>query len=313
MRVDRETPHRPVLLDEAIEGLAIKPDGVYIDGTFGRGGHCEAILEKLNGRGRILAIDKDPEAIYTGLRRFQGERRISIKRSSFAMLRQLADTQGLTGRVNGMLFDLGVSSPQLEDPQRGFSFLRNGPLDMRMDPAQGPTSAAWLARASEKEIAAIIKAYGEERYARRIARAIVRTRVLKPISSTRQLVDIIVRVVPALKDRKHPATRTFQAIRIHINRELDELNAALAQTIEVLAKGGRLVVISFHSLEDRLVKRFIRNHGIGGRIPRGLPLTEQRIPYELRPVGRAKRATEQECKRNPRARSAILRIAERLG
>jgi len=313
MQADQGTQHCPVLLEEAIEGLAIEPGGVYIDSTLGRGGHCAAILEKLNGRGRILAIDKDPEAIYAGQRRFQGEPRISIKRSSFALLRQLADRQGLIGRVNGILFDLGVSSPQLEDPQRGFSFLRNGPLDMRMDPTQGPTAAEWLARASKKEITDVIKDYGEERYARRIAGAIVRTRVLKPISSTGQLVNIIVRVVPALTAQKHPATRTFQAIRIHINRELDELKAALEQTLEVLAKGGRLVVISFHSLEDRLVKRFIRNRSIGGQIPRGLPLTEQQIPNEMRPVGRAKRATEEECKHNPRARSAILRIAERLG
>ena len=311
MRPDQGTQHRPVLLKEAIDGLAIKPDGVYIDGTFGRGGHCAAILEKLTERGRILAIDKDPEAICAGRQRFQGEHRILIKRSSFALLRQLADRQGLTGRVNGIIFDLGVSSPQLEAPQRGFSFLRNGPLDMRMDTTRGPTATDWLARASEKEIATVIKEYGEERYARRIAGAIVQTRALRPINSTGQLVDIIVRVVPAMQAQKHPATRTFQAIRIHINCELDELKAALQQTLEVLAKGGRMVVISFHSLEDRLVKRFIRNHGVGGRIPRGLPLTEQQIPNELRRVGGAQRATEKECTCNPRARSAILRIAER--
>ena len=211
----------------------------------GRGGHCAAILEKLTERGRILAIDKDPEAICAGRQRFQGEHRILIKRSSFALLRQLADRQGLTGRVNGILFDLGVSSPQLEAPQRGFSFLRNGPLDMRMDTTRGPTATDWLARASEKEIATVIKEYGEERYARRIAGAIVQTRALRPINFTGQLVDIIVRVVPAMQAQKHPATRTFQAIRIHINRELDELKAALQQTLEVLAKGGRLVVYKF--------------------------------------------------------------------
>ena len=304
--------HQPVLLQEALEGLHINPEGVYIDGTYGRGGHSAAILGALSSQGRLLALDKDPAAVAAGKNRFGADERFAIEQLSFASLQQLTDRLDLTGRVNGILLDLGVSSPQLEDPQHGFSFLKEGPLDMRMDLTQGPSAAEWLADAEEGTIAKVIKSFGEERFARRIARAIVRSRSERAIATTRQLAELISQAVPTRDTNKHPATRTFQAIRIVINRELHELQAVLEQSLTVLANGGRLVVISFHSLEDRIVKRFIQTQSRGAGVPRGLPILGEQAAGALRAIGRKMRASQVESRRNPRARSAILRAAERL-
>ena len=308
-----EFSHQPVLLDEVVEALDIKPDGAYIDATYGCGGHSSAILARLNERGRLLAIDKDSEAVNRAQKRYQGEQRISIFRRSFTSLKQLTESVKLLGCIDGIVFDLGVSSPQLDDPKRGFSFLREGPLDMRMDSAQSPMAAEWLAGVDEFELARVIKDFGEERYARRIAKAIVNARKHSQLSTTGQLADLIATVVPRKEKNKHPATRTFQAIRIVINRELQELEATLPQSLEVLRKGGRLAVISFHSLEDRIVKRFIRCYSRRrATAPRGLPVMETELVPKLRAIGGVRRASEAEIRRNPRARSALLRVAERL-
>ncbi len=304
--------HQPVLLQEVLEGLHINPDGVYIDGTYGRGGHSAAILGAMGAQGRLLALDKDPAAVAAGKDRFRADERFTVEQLSFASLKQLTDRLDLSGRINGILLDLGVSSPQLKDSQRGFSFLKEGPLDMRMDPTQGPSAAEWLADTQEGVIAEVIKTFGEERYARRIAKAIARSRSERPLLTTRQLRELIIQAVPKKDTNKHPATRTFQAIRIAINCELQELQAVLQQSLAVLASGGRLVVISFHSLEDRIVKRFIQTHSRGVTVPRGLPVLGAPTAGALRVVGRKIRASEVECRRNPRARSAILRTAERL-
>jgi 16S rRNA (cytosine1402-N4)-methyltransferase len=312
MSASGECFHHTVLLHEAIAALAINPDGIYVDGTFGRGGHSAAILERLSSSGRLLAMDKDPQAVEVAQARFQSDGRFSIERASFALLRQLTDRFSLTGKVNGILLDLGVSSPQVDDPKRGFSFTKDGPLDMRMDPGSGATAAAWLRRASESEIADVLKTYGEERYAQRIARAIVAQRRRKPIETTAQLAGLITQAAPRRERHKHPATRSFQAIRIFINRELEELQEALAHTLTVLAAYGRLAVISFHSLEDRIVKRFIRRHAQGESRPCGLPSATDHGPRMLRRLGGTIRPSEAELQRNPRARSAVLRVAERL-
>lgn len=302
--------HQPVLLLEAVEGLAIRPEGIYADVTFGRGGHSRAILARLGDRGRLLAMDKDPEAIEAA-RAELADPRVCFVHGSFAMLKQSTDRLNLSGRIDGVLFDLGVSSPQLDDPRRGFSFLRDGPLGMRMDSGTGITAAQWLAAADESEIARVLKDYGEERHARRIARAIIDRRRATPIETTGQLAALIAAASPSRERHKHPATRSFQALRIYINRELEALQAGLAQALAVLAPGGRLAAISFHSLEDRVVKRFIREHSRAPALPRGLPLRGGGEPGALRPVGRAIRPSAAECRRNPRARSATLRVAER--
>ncbi|MEN8128681.1 MAG: 16S rRNA (cytosine(1402)-N(4))-methyltransferase RsmH [Pseudomonadota bacterium] len=308
-----EYSHQPVLLDEALKALDITAEGIYLDGTYGRGGHSAAILERLNQQGRLLAIDQDPDAVSAAKRRFEGEQRFSIYQCSFAALKQLTDSLDLTGRIDGLLLDLGVSSPQLDNPQRGFSFIKDGPLDMRMDHSQEPSAAQWLARIDESKLAEVIKLYGEERYARRIAKAIVAARKEQPLTTTLQLADLISTAIPRRERQKHPATRTFQAIRIVINNELQALSEALRQSLSVLRGGGRLVVISFHSLEDRIVKRFIRNHSTAAAgTPRGLPVVEDMLVVQLRALGRVRRATKAECQRNPRARSAILRTAEHL-
>lgn len=305
--------HRPVLLNEILDALQITPDGIYIDATYGGGGHSVAILARLNERGRLLAVDRDPEAVRLALKRHQGEKRFSIYRRSFSSLKQLIDSLGLVGLIDGIVLDLGVSSPQLDNPKRGFSFLREGPLDMRMDSTQGPTAAEWLAGVEEQELAKVIKEYGEERYARRIARAIVNARKHSRLNTTRQLTDLIASVVPRKEKTKHPATRTFQAIRIFINRELQELTQILPQSLELLRVHGRLAVISFHSLEDRIVKQFIRSHSRWqADVPRGLPVMGAELAPVLRTIGGVMRASDAECKRNPRARSAVLRVAERL-
>ena len=303
--------HLPVMLEPALEGLALRADGVYLDCTFGRGGHSRAILERLGPRGRLVALDKDPDAIASaeaeGLCR---DPRFTLVPADFRDLAEVARAAGIHGRVAGILMDLGVSSPQLDSAARGFAFLQEGPLDMRMNPAVGVSAAEWLARADERELADVIHRYGEERYARRIARAIVQARDGVPLRTTRQLAELVERSVPRRERHKHPATRTFQAIRIHINRELEALEAALDQSLAVLAPGGRLVVIAFHSLEDRIVKRFIRRHSRPAPLPRKLPVAADEPFLPLRDLGK-RRPDALEVARNPRARSAILRVAER--
>jgi 16S rRNA (cytosine1402-N4)-methyltransferase len=304
--------HIPVLLDEVIAGLAVRPDGVYVDATFGRGGHARAILAELNQQGRLLAIDKDPTAVQAAKHLFAADPRCSIEQGSFADLNEFVKQHNLIGKVDGILLDLGVSSPQLDDPERGFSFLRDGPLDMRMDPSKGISAATWLGTVTESVLAQVFKEYGEERYAKRIARAIVRERLVTPIVSTGRLAEIIRAAHPAWEKGKHPATRCFQAIRLFINRELQDLNECLDQCLDVLAVGGRLLVISFHSLEDRIVKRFMRNLARGDHYPAGLPITQEQLQLKLRTVGRAIKPSFAEITKNPRARSAVLRIGEKL-
>lgn len=304
--------HVPVLLEEAVNALAIRADGTYMDGTFGRGGHSAAVLERLGPKGRLIAFDKDPQAVDIAVQRFGADARFSIERGSFAMLAQVAEQRGLTGCVDGVLLDLGVSSPQLDQAERGFSFLRDGPLDMRMDSDSGDDAASWIAKARESDIARVLKEYGEERFSRRVAGAIVRARAESPIRTTTQLAAIIRAAIPKHEPGKHPATRSFQAIRIQVNKELDDLSAALDSTLAVLRPGGRLAVISFHSLEDRIVKRFIRDQARGAAHAAGMPIPESMLQRRLRPVGKEIRPGEAELVRNPRARSSVLRIAERL-
>jgi 16S rRNA (cytosine1402-N4)-methyltransferase len=304
--------HRPVLLEEAVAGLAIQPGGLYVDGTFGRGGHALAILAKLGSEGCLLALDKDPQAIAAAQEQFLSDKRFMIERGSFAMLKQQVERRGWLGKMSGVLLDLGVSSPQLDDPGRGFSFSHDGPLDMRMDPESGRSAADWLGVAPEREIVQVLRDYGEERYAKRIARAIVQARAASPIRTTKQLAEVVRAAHPAWEKDKDPATRSFQAIRIFINQELDDLEACLPQCLEALAPGGRLAVISFHSLEDRIVKRFMRKEARGGEFPAGLPITQAHFHPKLRVIGKAIHASSAEVQANPRARSAVLRIAERL-
>jgi 16S rRNA (cytosine1402-N4)-methyltransferase len=297
--------HTPVLLSEAIEALAIQPAGTYLDGTFGRGGHSREILSRLGPRGRLIALDRDPEAEPAA--RAINDPRFSFHRTRFSQLEAVLGEM----RVQGMLFDLGVSSPQLEDPARGFSFRTDGPLDMRMDPEAGPSAAAWLAAAEEEEIRKVIRDYGEERFAKQIAAAIVAARARAPLVRTRQLADLVAGAVRTREPGQDPATRTFQALRIHLNRELEEVSLMLPKATAHLAAGGRLAVISFHSLEDRMVKRFMQA-AARPDVPRGLPLRASEMPQAaLKLVGRAVRASAQETRRNPRARSATLRVAER--
>ncbi|HUH00200.1 MAG TPA: 16S rRNA (cytosine(1402)-N(4))-methyltransferase RsmH [Gammaproteobacteria bacterium] len=306
------TDHAPVLLGEALEGLAVRTAGSYLDATLGRGGHAAAILERLGETGRLLAVDRDPESIRAGQRRFFGDPRLTIVRANFAGLRRIAVEAGFTDGFDGMLLDLGVSSPQLDDAARGFSFMRDGPLDMRMDPDTGMSAAEWLAQVSERDLARVLRDYGEERHAKRIARALVHARAAAPITTTGRLAELIAAAVPGREPGKHPATRSFQAIRICINDELDALDAALEQSLELLRPAGRLCVISFHSLEDRRVKRFMRRHAEEAEPWRGLPDVPAHARPQLRVVGKALRAGDAEIAANPRARSAVLRVAERL-
>jgi 16S rRNA (cytosine1402-N4)-methyltransferase len=310
--VSGEDAHRPVLLEEALQALNIKPNGHYVDGTFGRGGHSGALVARLDQDGRLLALDKDPAAVAEAKRRYGEDTRFTIRQASFANLKQEVTTLGWLGQVDGILLDLGVSSPQLDDASRGFSFQKNGPLDMRMDPSQGPSVATWLAEAREQDIARVLKEFGEERFAKRIARAIVKARAENSITTTGQLAAIVAAAVPSREPGKDPATRSFQAIRIFINKELDDLKACLGQVLDVLKPGGRLVVISFHSLEDRLIKRFIREQEKGDSFPLDLPVTQIQLQPRLRAVGKPVRPNEDEIRANPRARSAIMRVAERL-
>jgi 16S rRNA (cytosine1402-N4)-methyltransferase len=304
--------HSAVLLQEAVEALAIKPDGVYVDATFGRGGHSALILERLGPAGRLLAFDRDPEAVDSASAVIGSDRRFVIEHACFDELQKLCVKHGLKGGVDGLLLDLGVSSPQLDDALRGFSFQHDGPLDMRMNPADDLTAAAWLAGASQEEIRRVLREYGEERFAGRIATAIVRQRQHEALTTTRQLVDLVERAVPRKDPGKHPATRTFQAIRIEVNQELRQLAEVLEQALSVLAPEGRLAVISFHSLEDRIVKRFLRRHSTADTLPKGVPLMASQLqPPLLRLVGGVIGASDEELKRNPRARSARLRVAEK--
>lgn len=284
-----------------------------MDGTFGRGGHARAILGQLGPRGRLLAMDKDPEAMRAAHEQFGSDSRFTMARGSFSMLEQLASSHGVSGQVNGILLDLGVSSPQLDEPSRGFSFQHDGPLDMRMDPDQGLSAAQWLAQVEEKELDAVLRDLGEERFHRRVARAIVNAREEQPLTTTAALAAVVAKAIPVREKHKHPATRTFQAIRIHINRELEDLQVCLEQTVRVLAAAGRLAVISFHSLEDRIVKRFMRDQARGrDDLPPDLPVPAQQLGVTMRLVGKPVRPGDAECDANPRARSAVLRVAERL-
>ena len=304
--------HVTVLLNEAVEALISNPDGFYIDGTFGRGGHSALILKQLSPQGRLLAIDKDMAAIATATERFSNDARFAIAHDSFASLKSLVAERGLMGKVQGVLLDLGVSSPQLDEAERGFSFMQDGPLDMRMDQTRGQSAADWVNTASEDEIAWVLKEYGEERFAKRMARALVNERQKNPFSRTGHLAEVIKAANPAWEKGKHPATRAFQAIRIQVNRELEDLETVLVQALEVLAPGGRLVVISFHSLEDRLVKRFIRQQEQGDPVPKGLPLREEQLHKTMRSLGKAIKASDAEVDENVRSRSAVMRVAEKL-
>ena len=301
-----------MLLEEVLEALAVVPDGRYIDATFGRGGHAAGILDALGKNGVLLAIDQDPEAVSAARERFGDVPGFLVRRGNFADMATIAGEAGLGGGVHGILMDVGVSSPQLDDPARGFSFLRDGPLDMRMDPDSGPSAADWLATVTERELAAVIRRLGEERFARRIAAAIVVARAAEPIETTGRLADIVADAVPRREPGRHPSTRTFQAIRIHENRELERLEAGLAAAVGLLAPGGRLAVISFHSLEDRIVKRFIRRESEVAEPWRGMPDVPPEFRPRLKARGRAVRPSEAEIAANPRARSAVLRSAERL-
>jgi 16S rRNA (cytosine1402-N4)-methyltransferase len=306
------TLHEPVLLEEVLEHLAIKPDGQYFDGTFGRGGHSQAILDRLGPAGRLYAMDRDPVAVRVGADLAGRDRRFVIEQESFGQLRSYLEKFDVFGKLNGILLDLGVSSPQLDDAQRGFSFLADGPLDMRMDPGVSPSAAEWLNTAPEKEIVRVLFRDGEEKNARRIARAICQRRQDKPIKMTRELAALIEEIVPRRQSGKHPATRTFQGIRIHINDELQVLDDTLPVALDALAPGGRLCVISFHSLEDRRVKRFMRNNARVDPSLAQLPVVPESAQPRLRLPVRAIRAGTDEMTRNPRSRSATLRVAERL-
>ena len=304
--------HITVMLHEAVDALAIKPDGIYVDGTFGRGGHSRQILSRLGEGGRLLAIDRDPLAIAEA--QTIKDPRFEIIPGAFSGLADYLAERGLTGKIDGLLLDLGVSSPQLDDAERGFSFQKDGPLEMRMDPTSGVSAAEWLAYAEAEDIAWVLKEFGEERFAKKIARAIVHDRDQTPFTRTRQLAELIARLVPNKEKNKHPATRSFQAIRIYINSELEEVERALHGALQVLAPQGRLAVISFHSLEDRIVKQFIRRQEKGPEIPHGLPLTEAQLAGNrtLRSVGKAMKPSEEEIAANPRSRSSMLRVAQRL-
>lgn len=304
--------HQSVLLHESIAGLAIKSDGIYCDGTFGRGGHSQEILNALNEKGRLFAIDKDPDAINYAHERFGSDQRFKIMHGSFADIRQLALEEHILGTVDGILLDLGVSSPQLDTPTRGFSFMQQGPLDMRMDLTQELDAQKFVNEADVEEMTQVFKLYGEERFAGRIARAIITARMNTPITTTLQLAEIVKEANPKWEKHKHPATRVFQAIRIHINQELDDLTRFLNDCIEVLAPGGRLAIISFHSLEDRIVKQFMRDKEQGERLPLEVPVRFEEIKTNFKRIGKAIMPKENEVNDNVRARSAVLRIGEKL-
>ncbi|KFA59842.1 16S rRNA (cytosine(1402)-N(4))-methyltransferase [Gilliamella sp. Choc4-2] len=304
--------HTTVLLNEAITALNIKKDGIYIDGTFGRGGHSKLILQQLGPKGKLIAIDRDDRAQKVALN--INDSRFTFIHGEFSNVYQYADEQGLLGKIDGFLLDLGVSSPQLDNPERGFSFMRDGPLDMRMNNHKGMTASEWLLNSSEDDIAWVLRTFGEEKFAKRIARAIVEQNRVSPITRTLELANLIVKIIPKKDKNKHPATRSFQAIRIYINSELEEVEQALNSSLPLLGNNGRLAIISFHSLEDRIVKQFINKQSKGPEFPAGLPLTEEQIKQygtaKLKSLGKIKPSSI-EIYNNPRSRSAILRIAER--
>lgn len=303
--------HQTVLLEETVAGVLNDVAGVYIDGTFGRGGHSRLLLSRLGEKARVIGIDKDPEAVAEGERLAQSDKRFTMLQGSFADIRELLKVAGITDSLSGVLLDLGVSSPQLDQAGRGFSFLKDGALDMRMNPAQGESAQQWLMRAEENEIARVLKEYGEERFAKRIARAIVTARSEAPITNTLQLAKIVAEANPAWEKGKHPATRAFQAIRIHINNELGDLERLLDDVLDLLAIGGRLAIISFHSLEDRIVKRFIRQQVRGDELPAYIPVQASELHVRMRAIGKAIQPSAAEIEANTRARSAVLRIAQK--
>ena len=307
----QELAHVTVLLHEAVDALAVKPDGVYVDGTFGRGGHSRLILSKLGVNGRLVVFDKDPQAIAVAWQLAEADKRVQVVHGGFAGFQVALKELGIEA-VDGALFDLGVSSPQIDDAERGFSFRYDAPLDMRMDTTHGQTAAQWLAEAGEEEIREVIRDYGEERFNSQIARAIVQQRQERPILTTGQLAQLAAQAVRTRERGQDPATRTFQAIRIFINRELEEISAVLPQAAGYLKTGGRLAVIAFHSLEDRIVKQFIRRHSRPAPLPKWVMVRESERPEPpLREIGKAQRASAAETAANPRARSAVLRVAER--
>jgi 16S rRNA (cytosine1402-N4)-methyltransferase len=303
-----EVSHVPVLLQETIDALRVREGETYVDGTFGRGGHSKAILARLGVRGRLLALDQDPAAISSGALE---DPRLELIHARFSTMKEALAARGIN-EVAGVLLDIGTSSPQLDDPARGFSFMRAGPLDMRMDTTRGETAADFVNRAEESALREVISGYGEERFAKQVAAAIVAARAIEPFRDTRQLAEVVARAVRTREPGQHPATRTFQALRIHVNQELEELEVTLPQAADVLKPGGRLAVVSFHSLEDRIVKSFIRDRSTADKLPRGVPVRAKDLPTpQLRAVGRAIKPSEAEVKRNPRARSAVLRVAEK--
>lgn len=307
--VNDTAQHIPVLKEEVINALNLQQDSLVVDATFGRGGHTRAIMAELGEDGRMLVIDRDPEAISQARQEWADDLRVEVVHAPFSALRTILEQRHLFGRVTGILFDFGVSSPQLDDASRGFSFSGDGPLDMRMDPTSGISAAEWIDQIEEKDLSRILRKFGEERFARRVARAIKEHGGLK---TTGELAAVVAGAVPSREVGKHPATRTFQAIRIAVNHELEEIEAVLPQALDALAKGGRLVIISFHSLEDRLVKRFLRDQSKGDPFPPDLPVTDDMLNPRVRLLGRGTKAGNEETRRNRRSRSAVMRIAEKI-
>ncbi len=305
-------PHRPVLLAEAVDALQIKPDGIYLDGTFGRGGHAAEILSRLSEDGKLLAMDQDPQAIVAAQHKFAEDPRFEIIQKNFEDIEGFVVARNLSQQIDGILLDIGVSSPQLDDADRGFSFLKSGPLDMRMNPQDGQSAAQWLAEVKEYDLVTVLMHFGEEKFARRIAHAIVETRQSTTIDNTLQLANIIEAAVPVRDKKKHPATKSFQAIRIYINRELEVLENALQGALNVLSVGGRLAVISFHSLEDRMVKRYFRDMSREIQLPKEIPMMTKDLEQPFKLASKAVKPGKEELKENPRARSSVLRVLERV-
>ncbi len=305
--------HKPVLLQETLNGLNIDPNGIYIDATFGRGGHSQEILNALGKHGRLIALDRDKDAI-SAAHSFSNDPRFSIHHCAFANLKVVVNDLGVYGKVNGILMDIGVSSPQLDDASRGFSFQKDGPLDMRMDTGSGISAADWLNKASLEEIAKVIKQYGEEKFGTRIAHAVIEQRAIKPLTTTSEFAQLVDKAIPVKSKNKHPATQTFQGVRIFINGELKQLELGLSEGLDVLKVGGRMAVISFHSLEDRMVKRFFKLKSQGKKYPSKLPIAQSLVDEskQLKLIGKATKPSEEEKVTNPRARSSVLRVAEKL-
>lgn len=308
--MENESKHITVLLNEAVDGLNIKPNGIYLDGTFGRGGHSQLILQRLGKEGKLIAVDRDPQAAETA-KQFKSDQRFSFFHQNFANIKSLLNQQGLINKLDGVLLDLGVSSPQLDQAERGFSFSKDGPLDMRMDTTSGISAKDWINTAPVEEMKRVFKEYGEEKFALRIARGIEEYRTEKQIAGTLELADIVDKACPVKDKFKHPATRTFQAIRIFINDELGELRTALEDMYELLASSGRMSIISFHSLEDRIVKRFIKSQSQGPQLPKGIPIRANELDIKFKKIGKAIKASKEEVAANARSRSAILRVAEK--